>query len=169
MQQKESNMSVRCGQKIPSLGTTVLHHSAKPCGAKHWPSGHNFLSAAHTHVRFLYFYWAECYMTSLHITFCDRVHKDKDLIVNSTDPDQTLLQSDLGLHCLPKQLFDNLTLITVVSGEPICALHSKLTEVSVIVSFFRVFSSSLRPGINFFSLLFSYKHKIVDLTWVLMY
>ena len=30
MQEKESNMSVRCGCKIPSLEITVLHHSAKP-------------------------------------------------------------------------------------------------------------------------------------------
>ena len=28
------DMSVRCGQKIPSLGITVLHHSAQPRDAK---------------------------------------------------------------------------------------------------------------------------------------
>ena len=31
MQEKESNQP---NDKIPSRGITVLHHSAKPCGAK---------------------------------------------------------------------------------------------------------------------------------------
>ena len=55
IQEKESNMSVRCGWKIPSLGITVLHHSTKPRDAKQWPLGQNFLSAPLTHVRFLYY------------------------------------------------------------------------------------------------------------------
>ena len=54
MQEKESNLSIWCGQKIPSLGITDLHHFAKPWDAKQWPSGRNFLSAPHIHVRFLY-------------------------------------------------------------------------------------------------------------------
>ena len=57
MQEKESNMSVCCGQKFPSLGIAVWHNSAKPCDAKQWcPSGWNFLSPPHTHVRFLHWW-----------------------------------------------------------------------------------------------------------------
>ena len=38
IQEKESIMVVRCGQKNPSLGITVWHHPAKPCESKQWPS-----------------------------------------------------------------------------------------------------------------------------------
>ena len=53
VQEKESNMSVWSRKKNLSLGITVWHHLAKPYDAKQWPSGQNFLSAPHTHVRFL--------------------------------------------------------------------------------------------------------------------
>ena len=38
MQEKESNISIRYGWKIPSFGITVSHHSAKPRVAKQLPS-----------------------------------------------------------------------------------------------------------------------------------
>ena len=38
MQEKESVMTVWCGQKNQSLGNTVWHHLVLPCDAKQWPS-----------------------------------------------------------------------------------------------------------------------------------
>ena len=55
MQEKESNISVRCRQKSPCLGITDLNLSAKPRDARQWPSGRNCLSVPHNRERFLYY------------------------------------------------------------------------------------------------------------------